>query len=73
MPLNSQHCHTDLMKIAQFVLSFSTPTPVVANRELKVGRSRFDLLRGIVIGLMRPAEALRSSGQIEADACSRLA
>jgi hypothetical protein len=35
--------------------------------------SRFDLLRGIVIGLMRQAEALRSSGQIEAGACSGLA
>ena len=33
MPLNAQHCHTHLMKIAQFVLSFSTPTPEVINRE----------------------------------------
>jgi hypothetical protein len=32
MPLNAQHCHTDLMKIAQFVLSFSIPTPVGNNR-----------------------------------------
>jgi hypothetical protein len=31
MPLNAQHCHTDLMKIAQFVLSFSTPTFTVAH------------------------------------------
>jgi hypothetical protein len=36
-------------------------------------RFRFDLLRGIVIGLMEPAEALCSSGQIEAGACSGLA
>ena len=38
-----------------------------------VKKERFDFVGRIVIRLMRPVEALRSSGQIEADACSGLA
>jgi hypothetical protein len=34
MLLNASDCHTDLMKINQFALSFSTPTPVVISRKL---------------------------------------
>jgi hypothetical protein len=31
MLLNNSHCHSDFITIASFVLSFSTPTPVVVN------------------------------------------